>query len=266
MNNLSAAAGKPATLCRLKRAVAKLEGQSTDLAPDHSMLPFGIAEIDRALGGGLAPASLHEIAAGTWLDVGAAFGFTLALAARAHDRREVLWIQTDFAARESGNLYGPGTDSFGLPPMLILKTPRPLDALRAMEDALKCHALSSVICELPDDGALAGLTATQRLTLAARDGSAFGFLLRHRPSPLSVAADTRWTISAAASRPDRFGGLGHAAFTASLLRNRRGAEGEWTIVWNHHERTFSTLPRTMAQATLDRPHRTQLGMRFARAG
>jgi protein ImuA len=242
--------------------VAKLEGQSTDLVPGHRVLTFGIAEIDRALGGGLAPASLHEIAAGTWLDVGAAFGFTLALAACVYDKRDVLWIQTDFAAQDSGNLYGPGNNAFGLPSTLILKAPRPLDALRAMEDALKCRALSSVICELPDDGAAADPMATQRLTLAARDGSAFGFLLRHRPSPLAVAADTRWTISAAASRPDRFGGLGYAAFTASLLRNRRGPEGQWTIGWNHHERVFSTLSRAMAQAAFDRPHRTQ----FARAG
>jgi protein ImuA len=240
--------------------VAKLEGQRADLGLGHRALPFGIAEIDRTLGGGLAPSSLHEIAANTWIDVGAAFGFTLALAARAHDRREVLWIQTDFAALESGNLYGRGNDALGLPSraMLILKTPRPIDALRAMEEALKCRALSCVICELPDDGAVADLMATQRLTLAAREGNAFGFLLRHRTSPLSVVADTRWTISAAASRPDRFGGLGCAAFTTSLLRNRRGPEGQWTIVWNHHERVFSTLSLDMAEAAFDRPDRTQL--------
>jgi protein ImuA len=127
-----------------------------------------------------------------------------------------------------------------------------------MEEALRCRALSSVICELPDDGAAADLTATQRLTLAAREGSAFGFLLRHRPSPLAVVADTRWKISAAASQPDRFGGFGYAAFTASLRRNRRGPEGQWTIVWNHHERVFSTLSLDMAQAAFDRPDRTQV--------
>jgi protein ImuA len=264
MNIFPAPAGKPATLCRLKQAVAKLEGQRTDLAPEHYALPFGIAEIDRALGGGLAPSCLHEIAADTWPDTGAALGFTLALAARACGQREVLWIQTDFAALESGNLYGPGNDAFGLPlrTLLVLKTPRPLDALRAMEEALKCRALSSVICELPDDGSLADLTVTQRLTLAAHEGSAFGFLLRHRASLLAVAADTRWKISAAQSVPDQFGGLGYAAFKASLLRNRRGPQGHWTIVWNHHERVFSTLSRNMAQAAFDRPHRTRL----ARAG
>jgi protein ImuA len=260
MNNTSASAGKPATLCRLKQAVADLEGQRADLGLEHPALPFGIAEIDRTLGGGLAPSNLHEIAANSWIDVGATFGFTLALAARAHDRRDVLWIQTDFAALESGNLYGRGSDAFGLPArtMLILKTPRPIDALRAMEEALRCRALSSVICELPDDGPAADLTATQRLTLAARESSAFGFLLRHRPSPLSVVADTRWTISAAASRPDRFGGLGYAAFTATLRRNRRGPEGQWTIAWNHHEKVFSTLSLDMAQAAFDRPDRAQL--------
>jgi protein ImuA len=260
MNNISIIAGKSATLCRLRREVAKLEGQDTDLGSGSGALPLGVAEIDRALGGGLAPASLHEIAARTWQDLGAAIGFALALAARAHQRRETLWIQTDFAALESGNLYGPGGDAFGLPSraLLIVKVPRPLDALWAMEEALKCRALSSVICELPEDGAIADLTATQRLTLAAREGGAPGFLLRHRPSRLTSSAETRWTISAASSAPDRFGGLGRTALTATLTKNRRGPEAQWTIVWDHHERSFTTLSRGMAQAAFDRPDRALL--------
>ena len=238
--------------------MAKLEGQETDLALGVRALAFGVAEIDRALSGGLASASLHEIAASTWQDLGAAIGFTTALATRAHERRETLWIQTDFAALESGDIYGPGTEAFGLPSraLLVVKVPRPLDALWAMEEALKCRALSSVICELPNDGAIADLTATQRLTLAAREGDTFGFLLRHRPSRLTSTAETRWKISAAPTVPDRFGGLGRTAFTATLMKNRRGPEAEWTIVWDHHERSFTTLSRSMAQAAFDRPDRT----------
>jgi protein ImuA len=260
MNIISATAGKPATLCRLRRVVAKLEGHETDLGSGCRALSFGTAEIDRVLGGGLAPASLHEIAASVWHDFGAAVGFASALAARASDRRETLWIQTDFAALESGNLYGPGSEAFGLPSqsLLIVKVPRPLDALWAMEEALKCRALSSVICELPDGGAIADLTATQRLALAAREGGAFGFLLRHRSSRLTSTAETRWRISAAASVPDRFGGLGRTAFTAALMKNRRGPEAQWTIVWDHHERSFSTLSRGVAQAAFDRPDRAPL--------
>ena len=259
MNIISVTAGKSATLCRLRRTVAKLEGQETDLGSGSCPLPFGVSEIDRVLGGGLAPASLHEIAASTWRDLGAANGFAFALAARASGRRETLWIQTDFTALESGNLYGPGREAFGLSSsLIILKVPRPLDALWAMEEALKCRGLSSVICELPDDGAITDLTATQRLTLAAREGGAFGFLLRHRSSHLTSTAETRWEISAAPSAPDRFGGLGHTTFIAALMKNRRGPEAQWTIVWDHHERSFSTLSRSVAQAAFDRPDRTPL--------
>jgi protein ImuA len=260
MNIISATAGKPATLCRLKRAVAKLEGRETDLGSGSRALSFGVAEIDRLLGGGLAPASLHEIAAGTWHDLGAAIGFTSALAIRTHERRETLWIQTDFVACESGNLYGPGNEALGLPSrsLLVVKVPRPLDALWAMEEALKCRALSSVVCELPNDAAIADLTATQRLTLAAREGGAFGFLLRHRASHLTSTAETRWAISAASSVPDRFGGLGRTTFTAALQKNRRGPEAQWTLVWDHHERSFTTLSRCVAQAAFDRPDRMPL--------
>jgi protein ImuA len=260
MNMISTTAGKSATLCRLRQAVARLDGHETSLASGARALAFGVAEIDRALGGGLAPASLHEIAASTWQDLGSAIGFTLALTARTHQRRETLWIQTDFAALESGNLYSPGCEAFGFPShaLLFVKVPRPLDALWGMEEALKSHAFSNVICELPGDGAIADLIATQRLTLAAREGGALGFLLRHHPSRLTSTAETRWKISATPSAPDRFGGLGYTAFTAALMKNRRGAEAQWTIVWNHHECSFAALSRSVAQAAFDRPDRALL--------
>jgi protein ImuA len=259
MNTILKPAGTPATLRRLRRTVAEIEGQETDLAPGRHALSFGVGEIDRVLGGGLASSSMHEIAARTWRDLGAASGFALALAARVPDRRETLWIQTGFSALESGKLYSPGIEMFGLPPcaLLILNVPRPLDALWAMEEALRCRALSSVICELPDDGVLSDLTTTQRLTIAARECGLFGFLLRHRSSPLTSSTETRWTISAASSVPDRFGELGRTAFNASLIKNRRGPDAQWTIVWDHHEHTFS-LSRDMAPAAFDRSNRTLL--------
>jgi protein ImuA len=260
MNIIFTPAGKPAALRRLRRAVAAIEGQATSLAPGHRALSLGLAEIDRVLAGGLAPASLHEVAGASWRDIGAAIGFTLALAARAPERRETLWVQTDFADVDSGAIYGPGCELFGLQlnALFIMKVAKASDALWAMEEALKCRALSSVICELPDDGALADLTATRRLTLAAREGGGFGFLLRHRPSPLTSSAETRWEISAARSVPDRFGGLGHTTFAASLVKNRRGPTAQWTIAWDHHEYAFSALSRGVAQAAFDRSDRTPL--------
>lgn len=249
-----------ATLGRLRQAVAKIEGIETDLAIGTART-FGVRTIDAALCGGLAPGSLHEVIPAAARDVGAATGFVLALAARAgDDTRHTLWIQSDFATLEAGDVYGPGCDRFGLPTgqLLILKVPRPLDALWTMEEALKCRGLKTVIAELPDDGPMADLTTTRRLSLAARDGGGFGFLLRQRPSPLSSSAETRWQVAAASSRPDRFGGLGRTAFTLALVKNRRGPTGQWLIAWDHHERAFSALSLGVARTAFDRPDRTSL--------
>ncbi|MGC1697104.1 MAG: hypothetical protein WA743_17730 [Pseudolabrys sp.] len=258
-------AGASATLCRLRQAVAKIEGQETDLGIASRTLALGVQTIDARLQGGLAPASLHEIAPASARDLGATVGFAFALAARAAgDSRSTLWIQTDFAALEAGHIYAPGCDLFGLPAnrLLIVKVSRPLDALWVMEEALKCHALASVIAELPKDASIADLTATQRLTLAAREGGGFGFLLRHRPSPLTSAAETRWHVAGAPSRPDSFGGLGRAAFALTLTKNRRGPTGRWTVAWDHHERSFQALSLGVAQTAFDRPGRVP----FVRAG
>jgi protein ImuA len=239
--------------------VAKIEGQSSDLDVGARMLALGIPAIDGKLQGGLVATSLHEIAPRAMHDFGAAIGFALALAMRipAHD---VLWIHTEFAALEEGDPYGLGCDLFGfdMRRLLILKVPRPVDALWAMEEALKSRALSCVVAELPGDAPFADLAATRRLTFAARQGDTPGLLLRHRPSPLTSSAETRWEVAAARSRPDRFGGLGRTVFSLSLVKNRRGPTGRWTVTWDHHEHAFSALSLGVAQAAFDRPGRAPL--------
>lgn len=251
-------AGDPATLLCLRRAVAKIEGSEVSLLDGGQSLALGVEAIDTVLGGGLACGALHELAPATPLHLGAAGGFALTLAARAS--KDTLWIQPDFAGHEAAGLYGPGLALFGLPleNFLILRVARAADALWAMEEALKSRAVGTVIGELTEDGTDADLTATRRLTLAARDGGGLGLLLRHRASPEPSAAATRWEIAAAASQPDAFGGLGRTAFTLSLLKNRRGPTGRWTIAWDHHDCAFSPLSLRVAQTAADRPDRAPL--------
>jgi protein ImuA len=225
------------------------------------------APIDAALSGGLACGALHELAPAASMHLGAASGFGLALAARASGRRgQVLWIATDFAAGEGGGLYGPGLDLFGLASsrLLMLRVPKPVDVLWAMEEALRCRALACVVAELTGEGEAADLTATRRLALAARDGinvqnSGFGLLLRHRATAMPSAAATRWEIAPALSQPDAYGGLGRARFDLSLRKNRRGPSGRWIIEWDHHECAFQPAVSVgVAAAALDRPDRAPL--------
>lgn len=255
----------PSRLDALRRAVADIEANSA-ARPGRNAVSLGVSAVDATLGGGLALDAVHEISPSAPAHCGAAAGFALALATLACSRRHVLWIQQDFAAMETGELYGPGLDLLGLPmrQLVVLRVAQARDALWAMEEALACSAVATVITELANDGASADLTATRRLSLAAADGGALGLLLRHRMSPMPSAAMTRWEITSAPGLRDRFGGLGLTAFTLSLVRNRRGPTGRWLLSWDHHECVFSpALSLGVAAAARDRSDRARS---FIRAG
>ncbi|MGH6770531.1 MAG: ImuA family protein [Xanthobacteraceae bacterium] len=252
-------AGSGGALSHLRQALANIEKDS-GFSLEAETLTLGLPVVDAALGGGLALAAVHEIAPAGPAQIGAAAGFALTLATlrtaqKMSRNRPVLFIQTDYAALEAGAPYGPGLDGLGLPMerIIVLRAPRPIDVLWAFEEALKSRGVAVVIAELPEAGAVADLTATRRLTLAARTGGGLGLLLRHRPSPLATAAATRWRIAAAPSTPDRFGGLGATTFDLSLDRNRRGRCGRFLVCWDHHERHFlpAALPLGVAAAADD---------------
>jgi protein ImuA len=241
-------------------------GFSPRLSPwgaQEGSLRLGVPVLDDALQGGLACGALHELAPASELQLGAAFGFGLAIAAlAAAGGRQVLCIATDYAALEAGTPYGLGLDGFGLSMegLMILRVAHPRDALWGFEEALKCPALAAVLAELPEAGTAADLTATRRLSLAAQAGGGLGLLLRHRLSLLPSAAMTRWQVAPALSTPDRFGGLGGTSFDLTLQRNRRGRCGRWITGWNHDERTFvpQALSLGVAETARDRPDRAQL--------
>jgi protein ImuA len=258
------------TLDRLRQTLNGIDPGSASRFEGESLLPLA-APIDAVLGGGLVCGALHELAPTAPLQLVAATGFAVALAALAGGQRgQTLWISTDYAAAEAGGPYGPGLDRFGLASarLLVLRVSRAVDALWAMEEALRCRALASVIVELAGDGAVADLTATRRLALAARDGlggpgRGLGLLLRHRPAASPSAAATRWQVAADLGRPDAFGGLGVTRFDLTLRKNRRGPSGRWSIAWDHHEHAFhAALPVGVAAPALNRSDRAPL----ARAG
>jgi protein ImuA len=165
-----------------------------------------------------------------------------------------VWIQTDFAAAEAGFLYGPGLDLMGLTTerLVVLRVPRPREALWAMEEALKCRAVGAVVAEFA--GEEADLTAMRRLALAAREGGGLGLILHPDCPSQPSTAMTRWEVASARGARDSFGGLGPTTFALSLVKNRRGRTGQWRLSWDHHERAFAAaLPLSVAPATCDGP-------------
>lgn len=234
----------------LRRAIAAIErGEDSDgpaLPADAGFdggrdgarhLALGAGEVDAALGGGLALGTLHEAAAeaGGANGAGALAAFGLGLAARAVAKagKPVLVIQQELAAWEAGALYGPGLDAFGLPAaaLVLVRVRRPQDVLFAMEEGLQCSALSAVLGEFATPFPEA-LTATRRLSLAARGRPVIGLVLHQAADPASSAAFTRWRLSPLASpAPDGLGGLGPPRLRACLVRSRTGAMGTWPLAF-----------------------------------
>jgi len=251
-------------------------------------LPLGVAAIDLALGGGLARGALHEIAAAGEAHIAAATGFAIRISTSCpalcrastpsargrkqdvdgrdkpgHDerRKAVVWLAEDMALAESGAPYGPGLEAFGLRPehLLTVAAAHRRDLLWAMEEALRCRAVSAVIGEWRGheiDG-----VAVRRLSLAASESGALALLLRACPPSDASTAATRWIVSAALSSPSSGGGGERGekspCFAVALTRNRRGPLGAWTLQWSDDDERFvlAAPAQPVAAPAADRPHR-----------
>ena len=167
----------------LRAAIARIEAQN----------PAG------ALASSAARGRVCEIVPATYGDGTAACGFALSLAIAAAARPGlILWVVEDFACHEAGSPYGPGLHHHGLPleRFVLVRVAGPQQALWALEEALKSRACAAAVGELRDGARHFDLTATRRLTLAARAGRSEGILLHSRPAPgLSTASEARYEVS-----------------------------------------------------------------------
>jgi len=218
-------------------------------------LPLGIAAIDSILGGGLMRGALHEIAATGEAHFTTAAGFALGLTALSASSPRLFWIAEDMALAESGAPHGGGLDAFGLAPerLMTVSAAHRRDLLWAMEEALRCRAVDTVIGEMRT-GRIDGI-AVRRLSLAAAEGGALALLLRAAPPTDASTAATRWIVGAAPSAAAHGPGAPH--FAAQLVRNRRGPIGSWNLEWSDEDERFilATHAQSMAAPALDRPHR-----------
>ena len=222
-------------MARLRRAIEAIEARASGGAEPRveMLLSLGRA-LDRALGGGLTCDGLHEIAPAAPADGPAAMGFALSLAARRlADRRTTgLIVIEDFAARDMGELYGPGLAAHGLDldRLVFVRAPDAPTALQAMEEGLRSGAPAFVLGELWRLKSY-DLSASRRLLLSARAGATPALLLLASAygaaETLSSAAETRFEIAAAPSAHEAAAGgrglPGRPSFTARIVKARLSA-------------------------------------------
>ncbi len=231
----------------------------------------------------LARGALHEVVAPGSADAAAAAGFALGLALRAAEGRPLLWARQDFIDGEAGLLSGMGLAAFGLDPAALVAV-RARDAtgvLRALAEGGRSPALGAAIGEIWGDPPVLDLTASRRLSLAARGSGVTLILLRlaaARSSSLEgkapSAAETRFEARAAPSSSLEANAPGAPAFAVTLLRQRAGIPGRrWHLEWDRDHRTFrpiaigasraAPLPRPVAPLPAGRPDGAAGGVRRA---
>lgn len=234
------------TLSGLRQLVAALERgdkrQVDDNRPCFPSLPTGHPGMDHALRGGLACGALHELFAATANDAGPLRGMATSIAAIAsRGGRPVLWISQAMVAREAGVPYAPGFALMGLDPgrLILVAAPDVPALLSAAGDALASGAVAAVVAEAWGNQPALDITATRRLTLAARGSGTLVVLARLGARPAPSAAETRWHVAAAPSGALAARTPGLPVFDLTLLRHRRGISGAtWRVAWMCHERQF----------------------------
>jgi protein ImuA len=146
-----------------------------------------------------------------------------------------LWISS------SRTLFPPALKTFGIQPdrFIFIDLQKEKEVLWAMEEALKCAAISAVVGELKE----ISFTASRRLQLAVEQSHVTGFILRSNSRKINTTACvSRWKITQLPSVPkyvnnfhdgnvDDMPGIGFPKWRVELLRIRNGRSGVWDIKW-----------------------------------
>jgi protein ImuA len=168
--------------------------------------------------------TLSELFAGHPRDGGWA-GFLLA---QVDANKPILWVQERMAILESGRIHPPG---LAMRNLIHVEARDARDALWAMEEGVRCSALSCVIGEIWGNPRALDFTATRRLAVAAERSGVPCWLVRLGGTANLSGARMRWRIASAPSLPNELDprAPGLPAWDADLFRARGMPPGRWSI-------------------------------------
>jgi len=150
------------------------------------------------------------------------------LLAQLDTSKPLLWVQERMAILESGRVHPPGLPTQNI---IHVEARDTRDALCAMEEGLRCAALSAVIGEIWGDPRALDFTATRRLAVASERSGVPCWLVRLGGSANLSGARMRWRIASAPSLRNDLDpkAPGAPAWDAELFRARGAPPGRWSI-------------------------------------
>lgn len=145
-----------------------------------------------------------------------------------------LWIS------DRRTIYPPALTLFGIHAerIIFLDLDKQKDVLWAIEEALKCEALTAVVGELRE----LSFTASRRLQLAVEQSRVTGLIHRYQPrSENTVACVSRWKIRPLPSvLEDGMPGIGLPRWNVNLTKIRNGKPDTWQVEWSNG--SFRLIP------------------------
>lgn len=208
----------------LQTDILRMQGFKT---VNNTALDAGLGPLREAFPNASFPLGvIHEFISARSEETATTIGFVSALLTTLMRNNGVtLWVSS------SRMLFPPALKTFGVTPhhVIFIDVEKEKDVLWALDEALKCNALTTVVAELPN----ISFTHSRRLQLAVEESQVTGFLLRNTPRAIgTTACVSRWQVSPLPSSPiDELSGIGFPKWRVNLQRIRNGKPGTWDIQW-----------------------------------
>jgi protein ImuA len=217
-------AGKRADIiAELQGSILRLQGFKP--GGSNSLLDSRLGSIRYSFPNSTFPlGAIHEFLTAKREDTAATVGFIGGiLSALLGKKGAAMWISC------SRTLFPPALKNFGIDPerLIFIDLKNESDVIWAMDEALKCGALSAVVGEVQK----ISFTESRRLQLAVEKSNVSGFIVRKDFRKLdTTACVSRWRISSLPSeRIDELPGVGIPTWKVELLRIRNGRPNVWNI-------------------------------------
>ncbi len=211
---------------QLEKDILSLQGLKK-LSTDND-INIGCHSLENVFPNSIFPVGcVHEFLNNSYNDAAATNGFVTALLSKLMlFQGAAIWISN------TRTLFPAAMKNFGIEPhqIIFIDLKNEKDILYAIEEALKCNRITTVIGEVKN----ITFKESRRLQLAAEQSRVTGFLLRHQAKVLNtIACVSRWRITSLPSELiNGMPGVGFPRWNVELLKVRNGKPGSWKIEWS----------------------------------
>lgn|ERR1700748_2559505 len=223
-------------IAKLQSQIGALQGMR---AGAGEPVCLGLGVIEAAFPGKTLPvAAVHEFISYGREEAAATNSFIACMLGRLLQKEGYcIWVAT------RKNIYTPALKRFGIDAgrILFINADKNINALWAIEEALKCNQIMAVVGEVPD----LSFTESRRLQLAVENSKATGLIHRCYPrQENTVACISRWHIKPMSSITEAgMPGVGFPRWKVDISKIKNGRPGKWIVEWSGADFVISTETR-----------------------